>query len=326
MPANLTPEYLEAEKRFKSAKDTESKLEALEEMLATIPRHKGTEKMQADLKRRLSKLRSEQAKSPRSRAGILHRVEKEGVGQVVLVGPPNSGKSLLLRRLTHATPEVADYPFTTRIPLPGMMAFEDVQIQLVDLPPVHPDFPESWPYQIIRNEDAVLLLLDLSDPDLLEDLETTLDQLRNAKVQLWESDLPAVPGWLAKRTLLIGNKVDVSGARENLEVLRDLYSDKLSLMPLSSETGEGLEELRQAVFEMLDVIRVYTKAPGKKLELTTPYVLKRGSRLVDLAAHVHHDFLAQLKYARLWGHGKFEGQMVNRDHVLEDKDVVELHR
>jgi hypothetical protein len=326
MPANLTPMYLEAERRFKSAKTSEEKIAAIEEMMATIPRHKGTEKMQADLKRRLSKLRAEQARRPTSRIGIIHRVEKEGAGQVAMVGPPNSGKSLLVWRLTHAMPEVADYPFTTRMPLPGMMPFEDVQVQLVDLPPVHPDFPESWLYQIIRNADAALLVVDLSDPDLLEDLETTLGQVANAKVQLDQTDLPDVPGWLRKRTLLVANKIDLSGAPEDLEILRDLYGERFVLTRVSAETGEGLDFLRYAVFELLDVIRVYTKAPGKKLERTAPYILKRGSRLIDLAAHVHHDFLAQLKYARLWREGRFEGQMVNRDHALEDKDVVELHR
>jgi len=326
MPANLTPQYLEAERRIKAASTTEEKLAALEEMLATIPRHKGTEKMQADLKRRLSKLRTEQARKPVSRAGIIHRIEKEGAGQVALVGPPNSGKSMLVRQLTHAMPEVADYPFTTRVPLPGMMRFEDIQIQLVDLPPVHPDFPESWLYQIIRNADAAMLVVDLSDPDLLEDLETTLTQLAKAKVQLGAGELPNTPGWLAKRTLLVANKLDASGALESLEVLKDLYGARLETLPVSAESGQGLDELRRCAFELLEVIRVYTKAPGKKLERTAPYILKRGSRLLDLAAHVHHDFLAQLKYARVWGHGKFEGQMVNRDYLLEDKDVVELHR
>jgi hypothetical protein len=326
MPANLSPEYLEAERKFRAAKTTEDKIAALEEMQATIPRHKGTEKMQADLKRRLSKLRTEQARRPASRAGILHRVEKEGAGQVALAGPPNSGKSLLVRCLTHATPEVAEYPFTTRIPLPGMMMFEDVQIQLVDLPPIHPEFGESWIYQIIRNADAALLVVDLSDPDLLEDLETTLAQLANAKVQLGQGEPANVPGWLSKRTLLVGNKLDASGARDNLEILKELYGARFRTLPVSAETGEGIEALRRSAFELLEIIRIYTKAPGKKLERTAPYVLKRGSRLRDLAAHVHHDFLTQLKYARVWGHGKFEGQMVNRDYLLEDKDVVELHR
>ncbi len=326
MPANLTPQYLEAEKRFKSSKTTEDKIAALEEMQATIPRHKGTEKLQADLKRRLSKLRTEQQRRPTSRAGIIHHVEKEGAGQVVLVGPPNSGKSSLVCALTHATPEVADYPFTTRVPMPGMMAFEDIQVQLVDLPPVHPDFPESWVYQIVRNADAALLVVDLSDPDLLEDLETTLGQLDNAKVRLGRGPATNLPGWLRKPALVVGNKLDVPGAHDDLEILKELYGERFSLFQVSVLSGEGVSELRRTVFDMLELVRVYTKPPGKKLALTAPYVLKRGSRLMDLATAVHHDFVSQLKFARVWGHGKFEGQMVNRDYVLADKDIVELHR
>jgi ribosome-interacting GTPase 1 len=326
MPANLTPIYLDAERRFKSAKTTEEKIAAVEEMMATIPRHKGTEKMQAELKRRLSQLRAEAARRPTNRAGAIHLVEKEGLGQVALIGPPNSGKSLLVRKLTHAQPEVADYPFTTREPLPGMMPFEDVQVQLVDLPPVHPDFPAPWLYQIIRNADAALLVVDLSDPNVLNDLELTLGQVANAKVQLTDDEFPQAPGWIFKHTVLVANKVDVGGARDDFEIWRELYAKGFSVMRVSAETGEGLEWLRLLVFEMLDVIRVYTKAPGKKLELATPYILKRGSNLMDVAAHVHHDFIAQLKYARLWREGRFDGQMVNRDHIMEDKDVVELHR
>jgi len=326
MAANLTPEYLEAEKRFKGAKTTDEKVEALEQMLATIPRHKGTEKLQADLKRRLSKLRAGQQRPPVSRAGLMHRMEKEGAGQVVLVGPPNSGKSQLLRALTRAAPEVAEYPFTTRAPLPGMMVFEDVQIQLVDLPPVHPDFFETWLYQIIRNADAALLVVDLSDPDLLEDLETTLAELRKAKVELGSTAPPNSVGGIGLRTILVGNKLDASGAVEDLEILKELYRDRFPIVQVSANTGEGLEQLRRASFDLLALVRVYTKAPGKKQDLTAPYVLKRGSHLMDLAAMVHHDFLTQLKFARVWGHGRFEGQMVNRDYQLVDKDVIELHR
>ncbi len=326
MAANLTPEYLEAEKRFKGAKTTDEKVETLEEMLATIPRHKGTEKLQADLKRRLSKLRAGQQRRPVSRAGLMHRVEKEGAGQVVLVGPPNSGKSQLLRCLTRATPEVADYPCTTRAPLPGMMAFEDIQIQLVDLPPVHPDFPETWLYQIVRNADAALLVVDLSDPDLLEDLETTLAELCNAKVELDAPTPPGSVGWVSLRTILVGNKLDASAAVEDLEILKELYVGRFPILQVSASTGAGLDGLRRACFELLDLVRVYTKAPGKKPDLTAPYVLKRGAHLMDLAAMVHHDFLTQLRFARVWGHGRFEGQMVNRDYQLVDKDVIELHR
>ncbi len=326
MPANLTPDYLEAERRFKGAKTTPEKIEALEEMFATIPKHKGTEKMQADIKRRLAKLRNEQSKRPASRAGLIYKVDKEGAGQLALAGPPNSGKSALVRGLTHATPEVADYPFTTRAPQPGMMAFEDIQFQLVDLPPVHPEIHEPWLYQIIRNADAALLVVDLSDPDLLEDFETTLGELVKAKVHFDRGTIPEGPGWLQKKALLVANKRDLIGAEENLEILRELYASRFDTVCVSAETGEGLEMLRRAVFEMLDLVRVYTKAPGHKLETTPPYVLRRGAHLIDLAALVHHDFVTQLKYARVWGHGKFEGQMVNRDYLLADKDIVELHR
>ena len=182
-------------------------------MQATIPRHKGTEKMQAELKRRLSKLKTTQEKKPTSRAGVIHRVEKEGAGQVALIGPPNSGKSALVRSLTHAMPEVADYPFTTRLPQPGMLYFEDIQIQLVDLPPVHPEFAESWLYQIIRNADASLLVIDLSDPDLLEDLDTTLTEVGNAKVQLSEGPTSAI-GWISKRNCT-ANAFESSRCRRN---------------------------------------------------------------------------------------------------------------
>jgi hypothetical protein len=326
MPANLSPDYLAAEARFKRAKTTREKLEALEEMQATIPKHKGTEKMQADIKRRLAKLRTEQSKRPPSRAGLLYDVEKAGAAQVAMVGPPNSGKSSLVRALTHATPEVAEYPFTTRAPHPGMMQFEDIQIQLVDLPPVHPEVHESWVYQIIRNADAALLVADLNDPDLLEDLETTLAELAKVKLHLGRGAMPEVAGWMQKKTLLVGNKRDLAGAEAGLEILRELYGERWEVLAVSAETGEGLEALRHAVYHLLELIRVYTKAPGHKLEKTAPYVLRRGSHLVDLAAMVHHDFVEQLKYARLWGHGKFEGQMVNRDYVLEDQDVIELHR
>lgn len=245
---------------------------------------------------------------------------------MVLAGPPNSGKSRLLRCLTHATPEVADYPFTTRAPVPGMMAFEDIQIQLVDLPPVHPDFPETWLYQIVRSADAAMLVVDLSDPDLLEDLEGTLAELRKAKVELATPAPSGSIGWVSLKAILVGNKLDAIGAIEDLEILKELYRERFLILQVSAETGEGQAALRRAVFDLLGLVRVYTKSPGKKPDLTAPYVLKRGSHLMDLAAMVHHDFVTQLKFARVWGHGRFEGQMVNRDYVLVDKDVIELHR
>ena|SRR5215471_6222501 len=164
MPANLTPEYLAAEREYKSAQTHVEKIEALERMLARLPKHKGTEKLQADLKRRLSQARKESQKKGGAHTVPFWVVEREGAGQVALIGPPNSGKSKLLCALTHARPEVADYPFTTRLPTPGMMTFENVQIQLVDLPPLAAEFMEPWLPRVIRAAHAAVLVLNLNDP------------------------------------------------------------------------------------------------------------------------------------------------------------------
>lgn len=332
MPANLSPDYLAAEKRFKAAQTPAEKLEALEEMLSTIPKHKGTEKMQADLKRRLSKLRGEaQKKGGTAHALPLYHVDKEGAGQVALVGAPNVGKSRLVCRLSHAQPEVADYPFTTRLPTPGMMLFENVQFQLLDLPPVSQEFMESWVPTLVRQADALALVVDLAADDLLEEVEDTRLLLEEYRVRLetqaGSRSLP--PGVVVKRTLLVGNKLDLPGAEVNFAALRDLFGGSAGppwpMVAVSAETGDGLDRFRRAVFDLLEVIRVFTKVPGKKPDREAPYVLQRGSTALDAAQHVHKDFATQLKFARIWGHGKFEGQMVQRDYVLADGDIIEFH-
>ncbi len=327
MPANLTPEYREAERAFKEAASPADKMAALEHMLAVIPKHKGTEKMQGELRRRLARLKqdSEHArKTGPSRGAPIYHVEKEGAGQVALAGAPNTGKSALVRRLTHAAPEVADYPFTTRIPICGMMPFEDIQIQLVDLPPLDPQFGEAWVPQAVRSADAVLVVVDLAAVELLDEIENTIALLEKAKIRLGPQ--PSLPyGFVAKPVLLVANKLDLPGARENFQAFVELYAGRFPAVSVSAETGEGLEDLKRATFEMLGILRVYTKEPGRKADLTRPYVLRAGATVADLAGRVHKDILANLRYARVWGHGKFEGHMVHRDHRLADRDIVELH-
>ena len=328
MPANLTPEYLEAERAFKEAPTTAEKIAALEHMLAVIPKHKGTEKMQGELRRKLAKLKQESERARKagpSRGTPVYHVDKEGAGQVALAGPPNTGKSALVARLTHATPEVADYPFTTRVPTPGMMPFEDIQIQLVDLPPLDPHYGESWVPQAIRNADVVLMVVDLAAVDLLDEVDLTLAQLKKAKISLTPTASGLPYGFVVKPALVVGNKVDLPGARDNFEAWRELYAGRFPAVAVSAKTAEGLEEFHRAVFDLLGILRVYTKERGKKPDLTSPYVLKAGSTIADLAGRVHKEILAHLKYARVWGHGKFEGQMVNREYRLADRDVVELH-
>jgi len=324
MPANLTPEYLAAEEQYRQATTPQEKLAALEEMLATIPKHKGTEKMQADIKRRISKLTKEtQKKKGAAKHKPFYHVDKEGAGQVVLVGPPNSGKSQLLARLTNATPEVADYPFTTRVPQPGMMPFENVKIQLVDLPPVARGISEPWLFGIIRNSDAVLLVVDVSDDDVLAHTDALLSLLEELNIHLVPATAAEVER--GKRALLAATKAEAPEAQENFEVLREFFGDWLPLLAVSAQTGLNLEALKRQIFGSLAVIRVYTKAPGKPVDQSAPFVLKQGSTVLDAARMVHKDFAENLRYARIWGSERFDGQMANREHVLEDGDVVEFH-
>jgi len=311
MPANLTPQYMEAERRFKEAGTVQEKIAAVEEMMATIPRHKGTEKLQAELKKKMSALRKEsetQKKSGGRREFFV--VDREGARQLAIVGAPNAGKSQMLRDLTNATPEVAEYPYTTRTPIPGMMVFENVRLQLVDLPPISPEYTESWVAQVIRNADAVLWIVDISDDDVLERLDETQNWLANAKVDLGKM-----------KVLMVGNKTDAVGSDERASIVREIYQERFPFVLRSSKA----EEFKKIVYDFLDVVRVYTKAPGKKPDFNDPYVVPRGSTVLDVAEKVHRDFVENLKYARLWSSGKPEGIMVPRDFVINEGDVLELH-
>jgi len=329
MPANLTPQYLEAEAKYRAAVTPQEKLDALEEMLAVIPKHKGTEKMQADIKRRIAKLRERDRKVAATKRGYELRVEREGAGQIALVGPPNSGKSLLISRLTAAQPDVADYPFSTRKPLPGMMWFEEIQIQLVDMPPICRGASEPWMLAIVRAADAALVVVDASSSNVLDDLEGVKEELAKGKIVLGrcasESDANRGPGWVFRRALVAANKADLPLAEENLEVLRELCGSELPIVATSALTGHGLADLPRALFQLLGVVRVYTKQPGKPPDLARPFTLPIGSTLLDLARQVHHDFVQRLRFARAWGGSKPDGMMIGRDYVLEDKDIVELH-
>ncbi len=326
MPANLTPQYLEADRRFKAAKTIEEKVAALEEMLSLIPKHKGTEHLQGDLKRRLAKLRAEAEQARRRRGGFSTSVDREGAGQVVLVGPPNAGKSSLVACLTKAQSEVGDYPFTTRRPIAGMMQFVNIQIQLVDLPAVSDEYMEPWVPSLVRPADLALLIADLASPSVLEDLEKVIAILDRRKVALVSPGSPPPPtGWAHVPTLLLANKADTASAETVLEILRSEYRSRFPVHAVSAQTGRGLEPLRRTIYDGLRIVRVYSKPPGKEPSMQSPVVLPRGSTIVEMAAAIHKDFARQLKYARVWGGTKFSGQRVQRDYVVQEGDVIELH-
>jgi uncharacterized protein len=329
MPANLTPQYNKAEEDYKQARTPDEKLACLKRMYTLLPKHKGTEKIQADLKTKMSELKDEVEREKKSgkKAGVSYKIPKQGAGQVVIVGAPNAGKSRLLTRLTKATPEVAPYPFTTREPHPGMMAWEDVFVQLVDTPPITADYLEGWLSSMVRTADAAVLLADVGNdegPTQVDDVINHLSQTKTVlagKVAESASDptIQYVP------TLLAANKMDLAESSERLEFLRELYGERFPIYALSAENGSGLEELRNAIYRMLNVIRVYSKEPGKAPDMKAPFTVPVNSTVVTLACKVHRDFAEKLKSARIWGIGVYDGQPVSRDHVLHDRDVVELH-
>src|SRR6266566_9587820 len=138
MPANLTPEYKAAEAAFRKARDPRERLERLREMLRVIPKHKGTDHLQGDIKRRIKELSEELERAPKGggRGGLPLAIRPEGTAQLALIGPPNAGKSSLHARLTASGAQAAPYPFTTQYPEAGMMPYEDIRFQLVDLPAI----------------------------------------------------------------------------------------------------------------------------------------------------------------------------------------------
>jgi uncharacterized protein len=339
MPANLSADYLKAEERYRSAVTNEEKLACLEEMFTTLPKHKGTEKMQADIKTRISKLKKEMSgpsKGGAKRTDFFH-VEKQGAGQIVIFGAPNCGKSAMVKELTGLHAEVAPYPFTTTQPAAGMMEFEDIQIQLVDTPPVSPESP-AWLFGIVRTADILVWMLDLSDDALLETTEQTQALLDKANITLASpksearspiaapdsapSPQPLAPS--PKRCLRIGSKSDDPQAMDRLAILRELIGD-VEVLPVSAEHHTGLEELRRRLFDMLEIIRVYTKKPGKPVEFRDPVILPVGATMIEAAYHLHKDIAQNLQFARLWNNSGYDGQRVERGHVLADKDILEFH-
>jgi small GTP-binding protein len=332
MPANLPPQYFDAEKRFRLAKTSEEKIRILYEMLAIMPKHKGTEKLQAEVKTKISKLRKQAGKKHGAKRVYGYHIEKEGAGRLILLGAPNSGKSQLLATLTNAEPKIAAYPFTTREPVVGMMEFENIKIQLIDTPAISENFMEFRVLDVIRSSDIVLLVVDLGDDNLLDHIETIKQRLEQSRIMLvgqktqviQETEEEEYIEYLQKSTIVVANKNDLEGPAGRLQILMDSYKKEFLIISVSAQNPSGLEQLKKQIYYKLDIIRVYTKAPGEKAELTEPVILKTGSTVIDAARYIHKDFI-NMKYAKLWDSDKYNGQRVERNHILKDGDVLEFH-
>jgi ribosome-interacting GTPase 1 len=326
MPANLPPEYFDVEKRYRTARTPAEKLACIEEMLTIIPKHKGTDKLRADLRRRVSKLKSAaEAKKSTAKHESAYHINKEGAGQVVIVGATNVGKSTLVASLTHATPEAAYFPHTTWTPTPGMMPIENIQVQLIDTPPLSREYVDPEMMDLIRRCDLVLLMVDLQTDPLQQFEETValLEEHRIVPLRLKDRYTDR-QGICPVPFLIMANKNDNAAIDENLDIFRELLGDNWPMVAASVTTGRNLDLLKATIFERLNIIRVYSKSPGKKPDLSSPFVLTKGSTIADFAGKVHQDFAKKLKSAKVWGSSVFDGQLAQRDYVLQDGDVVEL--
>lgn len=331
MPANLTPQYHKAEQAFRQATSPQEELDCLEIMLREIPKHKGTDKLQSDLKQKISKAKKEiadGAKKPASDAQSGYKIPHQGAGRIVLVGPPNSGKSKFICSVSRATPEVADYPFTTREPIPGMMVYEDVMIQVIDTPPITADVMDQNMVNLIRGADVVLLFIDLGNDDCAEDVSAVLDRFADGKTQLAnetyldEEDI----GKSYTRTFAVYNKIDDPESNDRRAWLDEVCPIGFESFDISAETGNGIDELREAVFKALDVVRIYTKMPTQKeADFEKPFTIKRGESLMELAQLIHKDVAETFKFAKVWGANVHDGTQVKGDYIPSDKDIVEIH-
>ncbi len=326
MPTNLPPEYYNAEERYKEASTPQEKIARLEELISTVPKHKGTDKLRADLRKRLSKLKtSADSKKGASRHVSVFSIDKEGAGQVAVIGPPNVGKSSLVTALTNASPEVASAPFTTWTPTPGMMQYKYVPIQLIDTPPLHRSYVEPAFMDLLRRCDMLLLLLDLqTDPPAQFGESHSLLAEYNIRPMIKKDSGDFDPRIRYTQFLHAVNKYDDEQDEEVWEIVQELMGDATSMLPISAKTGRNLELLQRIIFERLRLMRIFSKPPGEEPDLTAPFVLSEGSTVEEFAEKVHRDFFEQLKSARIWGSGSFDGQIVSRDHVLRDGDIVEL--
>ncbi len=328
MAANLTLQYYKAEEAYRRAQSPTEQVRCLETMLQLIPKHKGTDHLQADLKTRLKETRAElQREKSAPKGGLHYRIPRQGAGTVIVLGAPNSGKSRLVAELTKAEPEVAPYPFTTREPLPAMMPWKDVLVQLVDTPPVSDGHFPPYLVSYARTADLVLLCFDGSSDDAPEETCVVQQQLASRKTVL-AAATGFVDGDLSNlrvKTRLVVTHADDVECATRLDFWKEMTPQSLPVLRAEFDDADSVEQLRDAIYQSLDVIRVYTKAPGKPAVYEEPYALPKDGTVEDLAERVHHDLSEQLKFARVWGEGVHDGQSVGRDHVLHDGDMVELH-
>ncbi len=304
MPANLPPQFFELQRKLNQTKDIQEKIEILQEMLAICPKHKGTERVQEEIKKKIAKLKRVQPKKIKREE--IYFVKKEGAGQVLILGPPNSGKTSLTNALCDTNFKVGDYPFTTQLPTPGMLKYENILIQIVDTPPLTGDFKPGWLKNLAKQADSILVLVDLeNNPE---------NQLKEIKQILndWKIE--------KEKILIAGNKIDLEKGRENFEKIKKDFE----ILGISTKEKIKVEELKRKIFESLKIIRVYPKEPKKEVDFENPFILKRGTKLIDFVKEINEEWVKRFKGAKLYEKNSRNFKIVGRDYILNDEDIVEI--
>lgn len=375
MVMNAGYEFEAARIKYEQAKSPEAKIAALLEMQTTVPKHKGTEKIRAELSKKISVLRQDIEKQKELAAkkggGTSLNVKKEGCAQVTIVGLPNSGKSTVLKALTGVDVEIAPYEFTTTKPEIGMMKYKGAGIQLVEVPAIIEGSAEGKAngtqlLSIVRNADAVVLVLDAKNA--IQEFEILKTELLNAKIRLNEKKPDIKIEQSEYKGLSVSGKQHLKMPLDKLEqflkslgfhnasvvlneeltdvekivqVLDDgiVYKPAVAILNKKSPSdaiqefgfnsfifdGSQSEELKKKIFSLTEKVIIYTKKPGQEPDYNDPMILNKDATVEDVAGMLHKDFAANLKYVRVWGSTKFEGQRVPKEYKLQNFDVIEIY-
>ncbi len=377
MTVNASFEFERARIKYEQATSPEAKLAGLQEMYSTAPHHKGSENLRAEISKKIALMKREVEKQAEQKAkrggGDNLAVKKEGCGQIVLIGMPNSGKSTVLKQLTNVEVEVSDYPFSTIKPEIGMIPFEGAKIQLVEVPALiegSADGKANGPQllSVIRTADAVIMMLDAENAKT--EFETLQKELKEAGIflnrhrpkihikigqtkgisiagkQFLKIPLDTLIEFLKNNGMHNASVIieeDLTHLNEVFEALNErlVYKKAFAMLNFKGKiphpvdgirfpqfaisTPTDLNRLKPEIFGLLDMVLVYTKRPGQKPDLNSPLVLKKGSTITDLAEQLHKDFAKNLKHAKLFGpNAKFEGQRIQQEYLLQNKDIIEI--
>jgi len=298
---NQSPFYKQAEIRFMKAQNDDERIEALEEMIKECPKHKSSEKMLANLKTRLIKLKaSVEKKQKTAKGGRKEGIKKEDM-QVLIIGKTKSGKSSLMQILTNSKPEIADYRFTTKSPALGTMFYATTKIQVIENPAIESEYYDRG---LVNGTDTLIILITA-----LEEIPQILEKMPFAKA----------------KKIIVFNKIDLLSETEKRRINAQLSSKKYNFIMISTKTRDGIPELKEKIFQSFDKIRVYTKKPEKTNHEPNPVIMSPGSTVEQIAEKILHGFSKNIRETRIWGpSSKFSGQKVGLNHKLKDKDIVEF--